>query len=211
MATNHIKIIFNLCSPTPVGGYIVKYRPVGDVGPYRNAPGNPYAASPAEWDDLLDPADTVYEGYIQSDCGDGNLGPQVPFETEPIEPPVPCEGVCGRYQATGEATDGTAFTWVDCDGVSNDTTIAFNANFEFCTCDADPQYSTANVTVVRLGNCIACHSWINNSGVTQVVTYTDCEDVVHTNENVGSGQTICAAGALSGSGAGFMTDLGEGC
>src|SRR5688572_13062048 len=69
MATNHIIINFTLCSPIPFGGYIIKYRPIGDVGPYRDAPGNPYTASPAEWDDTLDDTDVQYEGYIQSDCG----------------------------------------------------------------------------------------------------------------------------------------------
>lgn len=89
VATNHIIINFTLCSPTPFGGYIIKYRPVGDVGPYRDAPGNPYTTSPAEWDDTLDDTDVQYEGYIQSDCGDGNLGEQVPFTTEsPVDPPL---------------------------------------------------------------------------------------------------------------------------
>jgi hypothetical protein len=64
-----------------------------------------------------------------------------------------CSEGCGEYQATGEATDGTEFTWVDCSGAPGSTFIAFNATFNFCTCDASPQYSTSNVTVVRVGDC----------------------------------------------------------
>lgn len=212
MATNHIIVPFTPCSPAPSGGYIIKYRPVGDVGPFRTATGSPFTVSPAVFDDTLDPADTAYEGFIQSDCGDGNLGLEVPFETTVIEPPVPCEGVCGRYQAVGEAPDGTPFTWTDCDGIENNTTVAFSVPFFFCTCDADPQYSTDNVTVSRVNDCEECHSFINNSGVPQTVTYTDCNNNVVHDWIMGSGQTICAVpGTISGPGTGFITDLGPGC
>jgi hypothetical protein len=153
MATNHIIVPFTPCSPAPSGGYIIKYKPLGDPGAYRDAPGNPYMSSPAAWDDILDGEGEAYEGYIQSDCGDGNLGIEVPFETTVIEPPVPCVGPCGLYEAVGEATDGTNFTWTDCDGIEGSTFIAFNGTFQFCACDADPQYSTANVTVTRLSDC----------------------------------------------------------
>lgn len=213
MATNHITVTFTPCSPAPSGGYIIKYRPVGDLGPYRTATGSPFTTSPAAWDDTLDAEDTAYEGFIQSDCGDGNLGLEVPFETEVVVPSVACRtyilsktvgtpsahyidcggvtrdtlinsgtsictnghgftisgggitvdsftdgccgvpATCGQYQATGEAAEGTPFTWIDCDGIENNTTIAFNDNFLFCTCDVNPQYSTADVTVVRMGDC----------------------------------------------------------
>lgn len=212
MATNHIIVPFTLCSPAPSGGYIIKYKPLGDPGAYRDAPGNPYASSPAVWDDILDPAGTAYEGFIQSDCGDGNLGLEVPFETTVIVPPVPCEGVCGRYQAVGEAPLGVPFTWVDCDGIENATVIPFSEAFFFCTCDDDPQYSDTDVTVSRVNDCDECRNYQNQTAGSLTVTFTQCNNNVVEDFIVGPGQTICAVpGTLSGPDAGSMTDLGTPC
>lgn len=74
------------------------------------------------------------------------------FTVTPGEICPTCES-CGQYQATGEATEGTAFSYRDCEGVLHGVFIANDEEFLFCTCDDDPQYSTENVTVVRVGDC----------------------------------------------------------
>lgn len=171
MALNTINIEFDPCEPTPASGYRVRYRRLGSGGAYRAA--GPFFTSPIVFNDFLEVAGSSFEGFIQGDCG-GKLGVSVPWVAEftgsivapsseapssapssSAPPPVPlCEATgCGRYQATGEAPGGASFTWTDCDGVENNTTIAFNEEFEFCTCDDDPQYTTDNVTVLRIGFC----------------------------------------------------------
>jgi hypothetical protein len=168
MAQNTITINFDPCEPTPGNGYRIYYRPVGG-GAYRLHPDRFYV-TPAVFTDEEDPIGTSYEGFIQGDCGDGKYGLPIPWEAINDEsapsvsesggsgsasgPTTICGGTCGLYEATGEAAEGTAFTWVDCQGGAGETTIAFNAVFQFCTCDDDPQYSTSNVTVVRVGDCV---------------------------------------------------------
>jgi hypothetical protein len=165
MASNTITINFTPCEPTPALGYLVRYRPVGSLEDYRTA--GPFLGSPIQFEDIADPIGTSYEGFLQGDCGGGVLGLQVPWEAingeSPSEsdsgsgsasgPTSICGGTCGLYEAVGEAPEGTAFTWLDCQGGAGETTIAFNATFQFCTCDDDPQYSTSNVTVSRIGDC----------------------------------------------------------
>jgi hypothetical protein len=81
MADNTIVIEFEPCEPAPADGYKIFYRPIGSVAAYREAPQN-FTTSPAEWIDALDLFGTVYEGYIQGDCGGGKLGPTVTFVTD---------------------------------------------------------------------------------------------------------------------------------
>lgn len=87
MAENTITINFTPCEPTPVNGYVIKYRPVGSGIPYRTAPTN-FTESPAVFVDNLDAGGTDYEGYIQGDCGDGKLGFASPWLAE-NEGPLP--------------------------------------------------------------------------------------------------------------------------
>jgi hypothetical protein len=172
MAENTIHIEFDPCEPVPAGGYKVRYRPLGSGGAYRNPPSN-FFSSPISFVDNLDPAGTSYEGFIQGDCGGGKLGVSVPWVAEftgsvapsseapssvapssSAPPPSPCEGICGRYQAIGENPSGTLFTWVDCEGGVGEQLITMgDPPFIFCTCDDDPQYSTTDVTVSRVGSC----------------------------------------------------------
>ena len=77
---NTITINFTPCTPAPANGYRVSYRPVGTSIPYRVAPNN-FTTSPAVIQDSNDPDGTQYEGFIESDCGGGNYGVQVPFNT----------------------------------------------------------------------------------------------------------------------------------
>jgi len=170
MALNTINIEFDPCEPTPASGYRVRYRLLGSGGAYRNA--GPFFTSPIVFNDFLEVAGSSFEGFIQGDCG-GKLGVSVPWVAEftgsivapsseapssaapssSAPPPSPCVGICGRYQAIGESPGGAAFTWTDCDGFVNDTVIPMSEAFFFCTCDDDPQYSTDNVTVSRVGSC----------------------------------------------------------
>lgn len=85
MATNQITITFETCEPTPSGGYLIFYRPIGSLDPYREA--GPFFTSPAIFTDIEDPENQQYEGFIQSDCGGGNLGNEIPFETAAAPPP----------------------------------------------------------------------------------------------------------------------------
>lgn len=81
MAQNTIHIEFDPCEPIPVGGYKVRYRPLGSGDPYRNPPAN-FFSSPIDFIDNLDPVGTSYEGFIQGDCGGGKLGVSVPWVAE---------------------------------------------------------------------------------------------------------------------------------
>lgn len=73
MGQNTVTIDFEPCQPAPVNGYRVSYRPEGSEEAYRTWPVN-FTASPAVFTDLLDPAGTHYEGYVQGDCGGDGLG-----------------------------------------------------------------------------------------------------------------------------------------
>lgn len=65
-----------------------------------------------------------------------------------------CSEGCGQYQAIAEDPFGVeGFTWVDCQGGVGVATVEWGVPFLFCTCDANPQYSTDNVTVSRVGDC----------------------------------------------------------
>ena len=102
---------------------MVTYRPISG-GAYRTAPN--VFASPAVIIDNEDPIDTDYEGFLQSDCGGGKLGPQIPWETgggsasasdSGSEPP-PAEDVPGFVSnsipdilVTGMTFDGVAPTY----------------------------------------------------------------------------------------------------
>lgn len=52
----------------PADGWIVGYRILGTLGPYITPGGSPYVAQPIVFN-TADPAGTLYEGFIQSDCG----------------------------------------------------------------------------------------------------------------------------------------------
>lgn len=70
------------------------------------------------------------------------------------EPVAPCEAGCGRYRATAGPDSAATFMWVDCAGDNQITGIAATEEFLFCTCDEHPLYSTENVTVVRVSDCV---------------------------------------------------------
>ena len=79
MATNQITITFTTCTPTPIEGYLIFYRPIGGIGTYRVA--GPFSSSPAVFTDELDGDGQEYEGYIISHCGGGVFGNDIPFDT----------------------------------------------------------------------------------------------------------------------------------
>src|SRR6186997_1839388 len=79
MATNQITITFTPCTPTPSEGYLIFYRPLGGIGPYRIA--GPFTSSPAVFTDDNDPDGQEYEGYIIAHCGGAVLGNDITFET----------------------------------------------------------------------------------------------------------------------------------
>lgn len=85
MATNQITISFIPCTPTPTEGYLVFYRPIGGIGPYRTA--GPFLSSPAVFTDDEDGDGQEYEGYIIAHCGGAEFGNDIPFSTggAPIE------------------------------------------------------------------------------------------------------------------------------
>lgn len=58
------------------------------------------------------------------------------------------------------------------------------------------------------GGELSCQEYINNSGSTLFVTYTGCDDSVHSSEPVLSGQTICMQPGTGAGDFGFMTFLG---
>jgi hypothetical protein len=80
MATNKITVNFIECAPTPANGYRVFYRPIGN-SVYRQSPVSQHP--PIIIFDDNDPSGTRYEGYVQSDCGNGRLGDSPPTFTTP--------------------------------------------------------------------------------------------------------------------------------
>jgi hypothetical protein len=79
MALNTITVNFTECDPAPTNGYEIRYRPAGTAITYRDA-GN-FPSSPAVFNDDNDASGTQYEGHVRSDCGDGNFGQWVPWDT----------------------------------------------------------------------------------------------------------------------------------
>lgn len=83
MATNTFTLTFQPCEPTPAEGYRISYRPLGTEGAYRIVQ---VTGSPAVIVDTLDAAGTQYEGFIQGDCGNEQLGPRNIFATATESP-----------------------------------------------------------------------------------------------------------------------------
>lgn len=123
MATNTITITFTPCGTAPAAGYVIQYRPVGG-GAYRTAPN--VFSSPAVIVDNEDELGQEYEGILQSDCGGGKLGPEIPWSTgggsvsaseSESEPPpdVPLPGFVSNsipdILVTGMTFDGIAPTY----------------------------------------------------------------------------------------------------
>lgn len=140
MAQNTIMINFNPCEPTPLQGFIVRYRPTGSVEEYRPAPGS-FFVSPITFQDELDPIGTSYEGFIQGDCGDGMLGVPVAWDAPnsasgggesggsgsgSSEAPVAC-----RTYVLTKTVGSPSAHFIDCLGVTHDTSI--NDHTTICT------------------------------------------------------------------------------
>jgi hypothetical protein len=79
MALNTITINFTECEPAPTNGYEFRYRPAGSIITYRDA-GN-FPSSPAIINDDNDVSGTQYEGHVRADCGSGNVGQWIPWDT----------------------------------------------------------------------------------------------------------------------------------
>lgn len=107
MANNQLTIEFDECSPTPANGYHLFYKVLGDPGAYRD--GGLHVSSPIVFVDSSDPDDTQYEGYIQSDCGDGILGNQIPFETTAPGDYTAFEGGFGDTEGAACASSHTFY------------------------------------------------------------------------------------------------------
>lgn len=74
---NKISVLFDECTPAPANGYHVFWKKKGG-GPYTDA--GLFPGSPAVFYDITGVPYGEYEGYIFSDCGDGNVGTQIPWE-----------------------------------------------------------------------------------------------------------------------------------
>ena len=79
MAT--LTVTFTGTTPAPIGGYVVKYWPVGRVD---DGDGKTVTASPAVFNNV--PAG-VYQGTIQAACGGGVLSTPVAFNVTLVENP----------------------------------------------------------------------------------------------------------------------------
>lgn len=124
MANNTITINFVTCEAPPAGGYTIRYRPVGG-GSYRTTPN--VFSSPAVFVDTNDAPGTQYEGILQSDCGGGKLGPEIPWTTSPggggsgsgsdSEPPIPCLGYANLTE------ENVPVSYIDCVGNQIETEV----------------------------------------------------------------------------------------
>lgn len=88
MATNYIRIEIDPCQPDPVNGYRVIYRPLGSNGAYRESDDRFFPVPMQDTltidiVDELDPAGTEYEGFVQSDCGNGVYSNAGGWQTAP--------------------------------------------------------------------------------------------------------------------------------
>lgn len=86
---NTIAVTYVPCESSPVNGYLIKYRPLGSSEPLRIWPVN-FFPSPIEitaheavasFTTGQDADGTQYEGFIYGDCGGGDLGIAIPWET----------------------------------------------------------------------------------------------------------------------------------
>lgn len=80
MAINTIALEIEPCIPDPPNGYRVSYRLLGSDDAYRVWPEN-FLGPEISFDVEDDPAGSEYEGFVQGDCGNDELGIRVPFAT----------------------------------------------------------------------------------------------------------------------------------
>lgn len=162
MANNTITIEFTPCEPTPANGYIVSYRPLGSDEELRIWP-DPFTESPAVFTDTNDDPGTEYEGFIQADCGDGNLSVEVPWQTAEesasgsASASIPAID-CGMFSVQNN-TDGdieVAVIYCDGSGLSTDN-MAPSAVLILCRAQSSPGVPVVAfppaLTVEYLGGC----------------------------------------------------------
>lgn len=107
---NLITINFLPCEPTPVDGYLVKYRPLGSSDPLRTWPVN-FSSSPAVFVTDDDPDGTQFEGFIYGDCGNGGIGVAVAWSTEDDSSGSgPCVAVAFVEGSLPDATEDEAYS-----------------------------------------------------------------------------------------------------
>src|SRR6187551_3782472 len=94
---NTITINFIPCIPAPAGGFVVRYRIVGETD-YTEV--GPFTESPIVFEAEGDPG-ACYEGVLFSDCGGGKTGDEIAWsecapsasESAPSESPQPPDNV----------------------------------------------------------------------------------------------------------------------
>ena len=83
-------------STPPTDGWIVGYRIKGTTGAYLTPVGSPYMSFPIVFS-TTDPAGTLYEGFIKTDCGGGSIGVNFNWVT-------PCLCTDGTYSPDPSGT-----------------------------------------------------------------------------------------------------------
>lgn len=78
--SNFVSLCIKPCTPSPIDGYGVKYRPVGSSAAYRTWPHN-FAGPDVLFEVQADPDGTQYEGFVFGDCGATGEGVMVPWTT----------------------------------------------------------------------------------------------------------------------------------
>lgn len=153
---NIITIDFEPCLPTPLNGYRFFYRVLGSVGAYTDA--GLFASSPAIFEALSGVEDDQYEGYFHSDCGEGVIGDQIPFETE--EPPVEC-----RVWVNNNDFNIT-ISYIDCNGVLQEG-VTLTPTSQVCAQEITAQDEG---TILDDGPCSQSHITVDNDVAFEDVT-----------------------------------------
>lgn len=76
-----IELTIVACSPAPANDYNVQWRVKDSGDPFTDAGNFPAGTVDIPVEGYSD--DTLFEGFVQADCGDGLFGDQVPWTTEP--------------------------------------------------------------------------------------------------------------------------------
>lgn len=176
---NQITINFTPCSPAE--GYRVFYREVGDVSFIEHP--DTFTSSPIIFQ-VEGPFEQPYDGYIQSDCGGGLFGPQVPWATVLCPPP---EGCCDPViidadaetitpdgsESGSESVEGEFLRLVFNTNMSGESLADWNAFFGFTFDNVVYSVSGTVVDLYLSSNLtIPGNLFLNNTTILRVIDFS---------------------------------------
>lgn len=156
----------------PANGWIVKYRIKGSTGAYITPVGSPYSTFPIIFS-TTDPAGTLYEGTIETDCGGGSTGAIYNWSTpcnctDSTYSPSPDGSQCEKTVSIAATVTNSGYCLTS-NGVGNGAytnygSRIYNPGFSFTTIFLSPGSSDPYI----YGNMPSFSQWSNTGDLTNV-------------------------------------------